>query len=44
MAGRPNLSPSTKEEFDGKSAKLKASDPEKMAETIAKDDAKRAAK
>jgi hypothetical protein len=43
MAGRPNLSPSTKEEFDGKSAKLKLSDPEKMARTIAEDDAKRAA-
>jgi len=43
MAGRPNLSPSTKEEFDGKSAKLKPSDPEKMAKTIAEDDAKQAA-
>lgn len=43
MAGRPNLSPSTKEEFDAKSAKLKLSDPEKMAKAIADDDAKRAA-
>ncbi|WP_157218834.1 DUF2846 domain-containing protein [Flavisphingomonas formosensis] len=43
VAGRPNLSPSTKEEFDGKSAKMKPSDPEKMAKTIAEDDAKRAA-
>jgi hypothetical protein len=43
MAGRPNLSPSTKEEFDAKSAKLKLSDPTKMAQTIAEDDAKRAA-
>lgn len=42
MAGRPNLSPSTKDEFDTKSAKLKLSDPEKMAHTIAEDDAKRA--
>jgi hypothetical protein len=40
MAGRPNLSPSTKEEFDGKSAKLKLSDPEKMAKAIADDEAK----
>jgi len=43
MAGRPNLSPSTKEDFDSRSAKLKLSDPEKMAQTIAEDDAKRAA-
>lgn len=43
MAGRPNLSPATKEEFDAKSAKLKLSDPEKMARTIAQDDAKHAA-
>lgn len=43
MAGRPNLSPSTKEEFDSKSAKIKPSDPEKMAKAIAEDDAKRAA-
>lgn len=44
MAGRPNLSPSTREEFDSKSAKIKASDPEKMAAAIARDDVKRAAK
>jgi hypothetical protein len=43
MAGRPNISPATKEEFDAKSAKLKLSDPTKMAQTIAEDDAKRAA-
>lgn len=44
MAGRPNLSPSTKEEFDERAPKLKLSDPEKMAKNIAEDDAKRAAK
>jgi Protein of unknown function (DUF2846) len=43
MAGRPNLSPSTKEEFEAKAPKLKLSDPEKMARTVAGDDAKRAA-
>jgi len=43
MAGRPNLSPSTKEEFDSKSAKMKLGDPEKMAKAIADDDAKQAA-
>jgi Protein of unknown function (DUF2846) len=43
MAGRPNLSPSTKEEFDAKAPKLKLSDPEKMARSVAEDDAKRAA-
>ncbi len=43
MAGRPNLSPSTKEEFDAKAPKLKLSDPEKMARAVAGDDAKRAA-
>jgi Protein of unknown function (DUF2846) len=43
MAGRPNLSPSTKEEFDAKAAKLKLSDPEKMARAVAGDAAKRAA-
>jgi hypothetical protein len=31
VAGRPNLSQSTKEEFDGKSVKLKLQDLEKMA-------------
>jgi hypothetical protein len=43
MAGRPNLSPSTKEEFEAKAPKLKLSDPEKMARAVAGDDAKRAA-
>ena len=43
MAGRPNLSPSTKEEFDAKAPKLKMSDPEKMARAVADDAAKRAA-
>lgn len=43
MAGRPNLSPSTKEEFDAKAPKLKLSDPEKMARAVAGDDAKRVA-
>lgn len=43
MAGRPNLSPSTKEEFDSKAGKIKLADPEKMAHAIAADDAKRAA-
>jgi hypothetical protein len=40
---RSNLSPTTKEKFDQLSAKLKLADPEKMAKTIAQDDAKRAA-
>lgn len=44
MAGRPNLSPSSKEEFDGKSAKMKLGDPEKMAKAIANDAEKMAAK
>ncbi|MGC4250194.1 MAG: hypothetical protein QM605_01680 [Sphingobium sp.] len=43
MAGRPNLSPSTKEEFDSKSARMRLADPEKAARAIAEDDAKRAA-
>jgi hypothetical protein len=38
VAGRPNLSPSTKDEFDGKSAKLKLQDMEKMAKDIADDE------
>jgi len=42
MSGRPNISPSTKEEFDSRSAKLKLSDPDKMAKAIAEDDARRA--
>lgn len=43
MAGRPNLSPSTKEEFDERAPKLKLSDPDKMASAVAKDAEKRAA-
>ena len=39
MAGRPNLSPSTKEEFETRVAHMKPSDPEKMAHAIAEDDA-----
>jgi hypothetical protein len=39
MSGRPNISPSTKEEFDSRVAKMKPSDPEKMARAIAADDA-----
>lgn len=39
MSGRPNISPSTKEEFDSRVAKMKPSDPEKMARAIAQDDA-----
>jgi hypothetical protein len=39
MSGRPNISPSTKEEFDSRVAKMKPSDPEKMAKAIAADDA-----
>jgi hypothetical protein len=42
MSGRPNISPSTKEEFDKHAAKIKLSDPEKMAKAIAEDDAHRA--
>ena len=42
MAGRPNISPSTKEEFDAKSASMKLSDPDKMAREIAQDEAKHA--
>ena len=44
MAGRPNLSPSTKEEFDSKAGKIKPTDLEKMAKKIADDEAKSAAK
>ncbi len=43
MAGRPNLSPSTREEFDSKSKSLKLADAEKMAKAVADDAAKRAA-
>ncbi len=43
MAGRPNLSPSTKEEFDSKAAKIKLGDPDKMAKAVAADAAKLAA-
>jgi hypothetical protein len=39
MAGRPNLSPATKIEFDAKSAKLQPQDAAKMAEDIATDQA-----
>lgn len=42
MAGRPNLSPSTKEEFDAVSAKIKLADPEKMAKAVAADAARQA--
>ncbi len=42
MAGRPNLSPSTQEEFNSKSGSIKPSDPEKMAKAIANDLAKQA--
>jgi Protein of unknown function (DUF2846) len=40
MAGRPNLSPADAPTFDAVSAKLDLISPEKMAETIAKDEAK----
>jgi hypothetical protein len=41
MAGRPNLSPSTPAEFDGKSAKLKLQDPAEMAKDMAEDEAEK---
>ncbi len=44
VAGRPNLSPSTAEEFAQAGAKLKLQDSEEMAKDIAKDEAERAAK
>ncbi len=44
MAGRPNLIPSTKEEFDTKSTKVKLVDPAEMAKDIADDSAEKAAK
>jgi hypothetical protein len=40
MAGRPNLSPSTKAEFDLKSAKFKPMEADKLAKMIADDEAK----
>lgn len=40
MSGRPNLSPSSKEEYEGRSSGLKPSDPEKMAKAIAADEVK----
>lgn len=43
MAGRPNLSPSTKEEFDSKAGKIKLGDPDKMAKAVAADAEKLAA-
>ncbi len=39
MAGRPNLSPATKADFDAKSAKLEMQDMSKLAEQIAEDEA-----
>ena len=40
VAGRPNLSPSTAEEFAQAGGKLKLQDPEEMAKDIAEDQAK----
>jgi hypothetical protein len=42
MAGRPNLTPSTAEEYAKLGTKLKPQDPADLAEDIAKDEAKRA--
>lgn len=44
VAGRPNISPATAEDFAKVSAKLKPMDAEDMAKDIAEDDAERAAK
>lgn len=44
MAGRPNISPATAEEFAQASAKLKLQDPEDMAKAIAEDQRDRAKK
>jgi hypothetical protein len=44
VAGRPNLSPATVEDFTQASVKLKPQDPEEMAKDIAKDEAERTAK
>jgi Protein of unknown function (DUF2846) len=41
-AGRPNLSPSTKEDFGKKAAKMKLQDQTDMASDIAEDEAKKA--
>ena len=43
MAGRPNLSPSSAEEYAKLGKKLKLQDPADLAEDIAKDEAKQAA-
>jgi hypothetical protein len=43
MAGRPNMSPSNKAEFDSKAGKLKPVDAAEMAKDIADDAAERAA-
>lgn len=42
MAGRPNLSPSSAEEYAKLGTKLKPQDPADLAEDIAKDEAKKA--
>ena len=42
MAGRPNISPATPEDFSKVAAKLKPQDPEDMAKAIAEDEADRA--
>ena len=42
MAGRPNLTPSTAEEYAKLGTKLKPQDPADLAEDIAKDEAKKA--
>lgn len=44
VAGRPNLSPATAEDFAKVAHKIKPVDAEKMAEDIAEDEAERAAK
>ena len=44
MAGRPNISPATEEDFSQVAAKLKPQDAEDMARAIAEDDAHRLAK
>ena len=44
MAGRPNLSPATAEDFGKVARKIKPTDLQEMAKDIAKDDAERAKK
>ena len=44
MAGRPNLSPATAEDFGKVAHKIKPADAEEMAKDIAKDETERAAK